>query len=239
MRLTGVCFDATGTLIETTENVGEVYHRVAFEFGIDLPAWRLEEAFGRILQQAPARGGTGDSFAARQTNETQWWFARIRETFQATDSTARFEDFQGFAQTLFDDYRSAGAWRLRRGAEPMLRELRRRGYALAIVSNFDYRLPKILEGLEIASLFEAIVIPSSVGQAKPHRALFTAAAQSMRLPKEDLASLAYLGDDSRATLRAIAELGLTVIDANQIKDLAELTNQLPTAATLPPSNTPR
>ena len=92
-----ICFDATGTLIELNEGVGEVYHRVALEHGVDLPAWRLEDAFLRILRRAPARGVEGETVAARRQGELDWWFERVRETFQATDSTACFSNFPTFA----------------------------------------------------------------------------------------------------------------------------------------------
>jgi putative hydrolase of the HAD superfamily len=238
MILSGVCFDATGTLIETAENVGEVYRRLALDFGVDLPAWRIEDAFGRILRQAPARKCTGDSFEVRRRNEMEWWFDRIRETFQATDSTARFEDFPAFARVLFENYRSADAWRLRRGARPMLLEFRRRGMPLAIVSNFDHRLPEILEGLDISSFFEFLAIPSTVGKAKPHRAPFAAAARNMTLSSDSLDCLAYVGDDTRPTLRAIKQLGLTVLDVTKVEDLSGLPDRLTTTATLPASHTP-
>ena len=166
-----ICFDATGTLIELNEGVGEVYHRVALEHGVDLPAWRLEDAFLRILRRAPARGVEGETVAARRQGELDWWFERVRETFQATDSTACFSNFPTFATALFDTYRSADAWRLRTGASSMLSTLRDRKWPMAVVSNFDHRLPNILKALDISSFFKLITTPSDFGSAKPERAI--------------------------------------------------------------------
>ena len=47
-----VAFDATGTLFEATESVGEVYARIARDHGIELPAWRG----GSLMSPKPARG---------------------------------------------------------------------------------------------------------------------------------------------------------------------------------------
>ena len=69
MSLAGLCFDATGTLIETAEPVGEVYRRVALQHGIDLPAWRLQDAFARVLRHAPERGTQGNDPEARRRSE--------------------------------------------------------------------------------------------------------------------------------------------------------------------------
>ena len=234
MKLSAVCFDATGTLIEIAESVGEVYHRVALEYGVDLPAWRLEDAFRRILRRAPARGIAGDSVDERRDGEIKWWFERIRETFQATDSTARFQDFQAFADALFETYRAPGAWQLRPGTLEMLTELRSRGLRMVVVSNFDHRLLKILELLDISSFFDTVIIPSKIGRAKPDRAVFEAVAESLSLPLNALDSLLYVGDDPKETLRAIEEFGLQVIDIHQIEDLETLPERLVKAAILPP-----
>jgi putative hydrolase of the HAD superfamily len=172
MTPAAICFDATGTLIETAEPVGEVYHRIALDFGVDLPAWRLQDAFGRILRHAPTRGLEGETPDARRQTETRWWHERIRQTFQATDSTARFEDFDAFAMALFDHYRSSQAWVVRDGIFEMLRELRRRGLPLGIVSNFDHRLINILQDIELSGFFSCILTPSSCGAAKPDPRIF-------------------------------------------------------------------
>jgi putative hydrolase of the HAD superfamily len=226
-----ICFDATGTLIELNEGVGEVYHRVALEHGIDLPAWRLEDAFLRILRRAPARGVEGETVAARRQSEVDWWFERVRETFQATDNTARFSDFPAFATALFDTYRSADAWRLRSGAARMLATLRDREWPMAVVSNFDHRLPKILEALDISSFFKLVVVPSNSGSAKPERAVFERVGRAFGTPLENLL---YVGDDAKEVLDAIAALGLRVFDVRKIADLEDFPDLAATAATLPP-----
>jgi len=226
-----ICFDATGTLIELSESVGDVYRRVALAHGVDLPAWRLEDAFQRILRRAPARGIEGDTVAARRQSEIDWWYERVRETFQATDSTLRFADFPAFAGALFDAYRGADAWRLRAGASKMLAALRDREWPMAVVSNFDHRLPKILEALDISSFFKLIAIPSDSGSVKPERAVFEHVGQAFGTPIEHLL---YVGDDTKEVLDAIAALGLRVFDIREIAGLEDFPDLAVTAAALPP-----
>jgi len=226
-----ICFDATGTLIELNESVGEVYHRIALEHGVDLPAWRLDDAFRRILRRTPARGVDGDAIATRRKREVDWWFERVRETFQATDSTARFEDFPTFASALFDAYRTADLWCLRPGASRMLARLRDQGWTLVVVSNFDHRLPKILEGLDISRFFKFISIPSESGAAKPDRTAFDVVSEALETPLE---SFLYLGDDAKEVLAAISKLGLCVFDIREIEDLEAFPDLASSAATLRP-----
>jgi len=208
-RRTAVAFDATGTLFEAIEPVGEVYARIAREHGVDLPGWRLDDGFRRILRHAPPRGVDGEDETRRREGEHAWWSEIIRQTFQATDSTARFADFPTFVNALFEAYRRPGAWRLRPGIAQLLEALRDRATPLAIVSNFDHRLPDILEALGIHDYFGSIEIPSRYGCAKPDRAIFEAAAAALGVGP---GALVYVGDDPPETLDAIRDLGLGVVD---------------------------
>jgi putative hydrolase of the HAD superfamily len=228
MSLAGLCFDATGTLIETAEPVGEVYRRIALQHGIDLPAWRLQDAFARVLRHAPERGTRGDDPEARRRSELDWWSELVRQTFQATDSTALFDDFRAFAIDLFETYRGADAWRARPGVRSALTELQRRGWPMAVVSNFDHRLLDILQVIELSSFFSRIALPFEVGQAKPARAIFASAAQALDTPIE---TLAYVGDDAPETLAAIADLGIRVFDAHQIERWSDWIEALGSPAT--------
>ena len=218
-RRTAVAFDATGTLMEATEGVGDVYARVAHAHGVDLPAWRLDDGFRRILRHAGPRGLDGEDEAARREGEVEWWFEIVRQTFQATDSTARFADFRAFARAVFDAYRAPGAWRLRPGIADLLAELRGRGTPMAVVSNFDHRLPEILEHLAIHSFFRSIEIPSRHGTLKPDRALFDAAAAALGVDAE---ALVYVGDDPADRLHAIDALDVAVVDVHALDEAALL-----------------
>jgi REG-2-like HAD superfamily hydrolase len=231
-----ICFDATGTLIEATESIGDVYHRVARAHGVDLPAWRLEDGFRRVMRQAPTRVVEGTTVEERRKNEIEWWFERIRQTFQATDSTARFTDFRDFAQILFDHYATGEAWRTRAGIAEALTTLNGEGCFLAVTSNFDHRLPNILEALDLAKFFRFIDIPSINRRSKPERSIFEAIARRSGSPID---SLVYVGDDPPEVLDAISAHGLWVVDVRAVQDPDSLADLLlngsdsATPATLP------
>ena len=231
MRVQALCLDATGTLIETAEPVGQVYRRHALEQGVDLPAWRIEDAFRRILVQAPPRGLAGGNPVARRQAVGDWWRECVRQTFQATDSTLRFADFETFAGSLFDFYHQGAAWRVRAGIRDMLVALRDRGLPLAVVSNFDHRLIKILQNTNLYDFFDFILIPSESALQKPDRRLFEQAAARLGVPLEQLG---YLGDDSPEVLAAIARLGPVVFDIREIGEPARIPDLVFATATLPP-----
>jgi REG-2-like HAD superfamily hydrolase len=226
MTIRAVCFDATGTLIEIAESVGTVYSRAAQAVGVKLPAWRLDDAFARVLRHAPplaSVGAAGASRAEREGAEFSWWCERVRQTFQATDSTVEFADPKAFARSLFDSYRRAEAWRERPGARALLAALRAEGIGLGLASNFDHRLPEILKNIGLIEFFSAIEIPSLHGRAKPSASVFEALARALGARLDELA---FVGDDAPEVLEAIAALGLRVIDVREVAALSDIALRL-------------
>lgn len=59
--------------------------------------------------------------------------------------------------------------------QPLLHALRRSGWGLGVLSNFDSRLLRILAELELADLFDFVLLPRHTGIPKPDTAAFTAA----------------------------------------------------------------
>ena len=172
-----VLFDAAGTLFELRRPVGDVYAESARRHGVDLPGWRLDDAFHRVMRRAEPM--VFPDFAGATPNEVAgferaWWRDIVRQTLMATDSTARFPDtpdgtpgLDAWFSELWERFASADAWQLRDGCRDALAELRAGGARLGVLSNFDHRLPALLEALGIAKEFEAVVLPGTCGAAKP------------------------------------------------------------------------
>jgi putative hydrolase of the HAD superfamily len=67
----------------------------------------------------------------------------------------------------------------------VLRELRVRGHALVVVSNWDCSLPGWLEGAGLRELLDDVVSSAAVGAAKPDPAIFAAALERADARPED------------------------------------------------------
>jgi putative hydrolase of the HAD superfamily len=227
--LRGVLFDATGTLVDLREPVGETYARVAARHGVRLPAWRLEDAFARVLRAAPARVFPGASLAEAARQERAAWRDVVRATFRAADQTAHFheadapEAFDACFDALWDHYAQPGAWRAREGAEAALDELARRGLVLGVVSNFDQRLPDNLAGLGLAGRLRAIVLPAHAGAAKPDPRIFAQALAALGLAAGDTV---YVGDDAERDLEGARAAGLRALDVRRLASLRELPDRI-------------
>ena len=221
-------FDATGTLIELVEPVGETYARFARAWGVSLPGDSIEAAWRRAIGRSEARLFSDADASEVAALEREWWFRIVAATFRDAAPSARFVDFEAFFAALFEHFASRDAWRLRDGAKTMLSTLRGRGLTLGVVSNFDHRLPKLLQALEISSFFDSVTIPAAHGVAKPDPKLFLAALDGLGT---DPAHALYVGDDPQLDLASARALGMQAIDAALLESLAELPARL---ATLPP-----
>lgn len=220
-QIKAILFDATGTLIELAAPVGETYAAAARAQGVELPAWRIEDAFRRVRARSePKVHPELDDLEAMAAAERAEWRDRVRQTFQAVDSTLRFPDADGLAAQLFEHYADAAAWRLRPGVAETLARLDADGLRIGVVSNFDLRLSGILQGLGILDFMDCLMLPALCGARKPDPRIFEAALEALGLPA---GSVVFVGDDPDEDLAGARAAGLTAID---VQDLGALEARL-------------
>jgi putative hydrolase of the HAD superfamily len=220
-----VLFDLTATLIEPAERVGSIYGQIALQHGVSLPAWRLDDAFRRVLRHCPARVFPGATPAKTAGLERAWWREVVWQTFQATDSSVRFAEFDAFFAEVYSYYARGDAWRLMPRARETLHAIRETGRATGVVSNFDHRILDLLEELEITALFDVIIYPQRCGFAKPDRAIFEAALDALKV---EASWALYVGHDRETDLKAAEAAGLRACDVNDLGGLWSLTGHLAT-----------
>lgn len=219
MSLRAVLFDAAGTLLLTAEPVGETYARTLVEHGVAIPAWRLEDAFRRVHQRAPAMLFPDANDAAIPDLEREWWWWRVRETVRAADSEARVTDFDALFDALWSYYAAPQAWRPAPGAAAALDALRASGLATAVVSNMDHRLDAVLHGLGLRQRLDAVVRPPHARAAKPDPAIFLEGLRSVGAAPEEAV---YVGDDAERDLAGARRAGLAAIDVGELATLEDL-----------------
>jgi putative hydrolase of the HAD superfamily len=129
---------------------------------------------------------------------------------------------------MFELYASAEAWRARPGTHAALRRLRASGLRLGVVSNFDHRLPDLLEALDLNHLLDHVVHPILCGAAKPDPAIFEFALASLALEPHQVV---HVGDDPVNDLAAARRVGLHAITA-PTDDMSLLPAQIDAIATL-------
>lgn len=211
-----VLFDAAGTLIHLREPVGETYARFAGAHGMALPAAALQSAFPRALRAMPPMVFPGLDPGQTRERERAWWRAVVRAVFEAAGAGALGADFDRCFARLFAHFAGPGAWRSAAGAVELLAALRARGLRTGVVSNFDHRLPALLEALALAPQLEVIVLPGEAGAAKPDRRIFAYALTRLGI---DAGEAVYVGDDAQDDVLGSEGAGLRAIDVTALPGL--------------------
>ena len=98
------------------------------------------------------------------------------------------------AAELFERFAHGDAWETFADVKPCLEALRDAGLRLAVVSNFDARLPRVLADTGLAGLFDCVVYSEEVGVEKPHPAIFEELLERLQLPA---ARVLHVGDSRR------------------------------------------
>ncbi|MBF6559952.1 MAG: HAD-IA family hydrolase [Candidatus Binataceae bacterium] len=173
--LRAVFFDAAGTLFDPREPIGESYARVARGFGVETSAAAVSAAFRRAFAETPGLAfGPGYRGAELRRMEREWWRGVVRASFAGL---GEFTDFDAYFEALFDYFADPANWQADPEAAPTLARLKQAGYALGVISNFDYRVRGILDGLGLGPYFDSVTISSEAGWAKPAREIFRTALE--------------------------------------------------------------
>ncbi len=205
-QIKAVFFDAVGTLIETRGSVGEIYGRVAREFGFEAEPRILQRNFARSFRrQPPLAFPAGTPEAALIELEKGWWRNLVRDVFEGLGPFPRFEDF---FDEIFERFRGREFWRVYGDVEPALAELKRRGLKLGVISNFDSRLYGVLRACELDRFFDSVHVSTRAGAAKPDPAIFRAALNyhAVEAPQSW-----HVGDSLREDVEGAAAAGVNAV----------------------------
>ncbi len=204
-QITIIFFDAAGTLFHVKGSVGDIYARLAHEYGKDVTVQDLEAGFRRCFANAPPMGFPNAATEDIPELEKQWWHDLVHQVFAPLGP---FPRFAAYFDALYDFFAQADAWQLYPETTETLTALRGRGFRLGIISNFDARLFGLLDGLGIKHFFDPIVISTQAGSAKPEVEIFQQA-----LAVHDFAphQALHIGDSSDMDIVGAKAAGLTPV----------------------------
>lgn len=207
--INGVMFDFSGTLlrIEPVEEwLGAV---LASREGPDAGP----EAFGdlvRRLTESGAQPGGPDPARVPSRLERLWDERDLtpenhHAVYTALTREAGLTDPE-LVEALYERHMSPAAWQPYPDTAATLRELRRRGVPVAVVSNIGWDLRPVFREHGLDALVDAYVLSYEVGARKPDPAIFRAACEVLgRAPAEVL-----MVGDSRAADGGARALGCPV-----------------------------
>ena len=201
-----VLFDAVATLIRPWPSVGSVYARAAAPLGIRCPARALEAAFLPAYRDlSPERFFGRSALQTSEVRERRWWGRVVARTFERAGCGAPGDAVVAAGLEAFS---RGAAWRPTPGAVETLSALKARGVLIALVSNFDGRLHRVVAELGLARFFDRIVVSSETGWAKPSPRIYAAALAALGVaPAEAL----MVGDRPREDVAGATAAGLSAL----------------------------
>jgi len=219
-----VLFDAAGTLIEPRRPVGETYLRAARAHGGEGgDSTSVDEVFRDVLRAMPEMVFSGHAGERACALERDWWRRVVHSTFERARVGIAGAALEHCFDDLFAHYARPDAWRLLPGAAEILAELRARGLRTAVVSNFDRRLPPILDGLGVGALLDAVILPSDAAAAKPDPRIFRFALSRLDVEADDAL---YVGDDAEQDVAGAESAGIAAFDVTSAPGLGAVLDRI-------------
>jgi putative hydrolase of the HAD superfamily len=200
-----IFLDAVGTLFGIRGSVGQIYRDVARDFGVETEAIEVDRAFIASFRAAPKFAFPNVSVAGISSLEYQWWEDVVSKTFTKVGAIDRFSDFSQFFGQIYAYFATDRPWYIYDDVLPALKKWQKQNIQLGIISNFDTRLDRVLESLELKDYFQTVTISSIAGAAKPEAQIFTTA-----LAKHDCAPTEawHIGDSFEEDYRGAIDCGI-------------------------------
>jgi HAD superfamily hydrolase (TIGR01549 family) len=119
---------------------------------------------------------------------------------------------------VWTHFTSAEAWEVFDEAPGVLEALKKRGFLLALVSNWNTSLRRILKEQRLLPLFDAVAISSELGRRKPHPDIFRHVFETLRLPPEVFCHVGDRLDDDVQGAQSAACRAILLDRENRHKD---------------------
>jgi len=174
VRYPFVLFDIGDTLIAPRGSYGAVYHRVLADLGLDFPLADLERCLPETAEEMARSIPPGiDRFSYFPGGEAEYWRRFAGGVYRKiTGSPVDSRLGPRMMDRLLEAFLEPAAWVVYDDVEPVLDELRRDGFRLGVVSNWDSRLPRLLGNLGLAEYFETVGVSHLERVEKPDPVLF-------------------------------------------------------------------
>lgn len=228
--LSALLVDCGNTLIRPRGGVGGRYAAVAARHGLHAPeegvSARFQDIFGHARSHARSTGRL--AYGTTERDAHAFWRRVVHATFEPwCDQEALREAV--FAE-LYDHFADADAWEVFDDSLPLIDAARAAGVAVAIVSNWDARLPELVASLGLDKRVDAVVASYEVGAEKPDPRIFAAALARLGSPPP--ARVLHVGDSLSEDYAGARAAGLRALHldraarhadcGDRIRSLAEI-----------------
>lgn len=222
-RIRYLTFDATGTLIRPRERIGHTYvdywKRVTKNSLSSDSQERAEthinchfpHVFNKWAIKAPNFGRDSicrnHETSAVAESSYSWWKNIILEVFPPVLHVP-IEYEKSLTSALFTHYSKGDAWTVFPDVNPVLETLvqPRYGFHLGVISDFDERLPTILEQLHLLHYFDIVTTSWAHGQSKPSPSIFISTFDALG-SSPSYSDVLHVGDHKKRDYEGASSVG--------------------------------
>ncbi len=220
LRYPVVLLDVGGTLIGPRESFGQVYSETFAEFGVrcDFESFNAAvlETWDEMNRSIPSGE---DRYAHFDGGENGYWLRFVQRAVELATGELIGERLASTGlKRLQERFGCVDAWHVFEDALPALEALRERGAKLAVVSNWDSRLPDVLKKLSLDSWFETVVVSHFEGVEKPSAEIFQRALERLGA---DAADALHVGDSPELDGAGAAAAGVDWIWVDRLNPANE------------------
>lgn len=204
-EISAVFFDVGNTLVYPYPSVSEVCHEVLSDAGYERDVSVIDSLLPLVDAYYEDLYRADDSFWADEERTSAVWVGMYsllcRELGIAEDAVA-------LARRVYDEFGDASRWRLYDDVVPAFRRLSERGLRIGLISNWDGRLARLMDGLGLGDMLDAVVSSAAVGLRKPDSRIFQLACERVGVLPADAA---HVGDHHYADFQGASAAGMHAV----------------------------
>ncbi len=197
-----VFFDVGDTLLDTSAMLDAALYTALVPIAPEVSLADVRRAVTESAADLPSRQPPFQDVRAN----VEWWRDRYRRVGAGVGLNG--DTLERFVQRVIAGHLSGDPLRVVPGVPAVLAALAARGLRLGVISNWDDTLDTILEKKGLRHRFEVLVVSTSLGAAKPDRAIFEFALERMGVSASEAW---HVGDDPAADAAGAARAGLTAV----------------------------
>lgn len=205
-RISTITFDAGNTLLYCDPSPAEIYSEVLSRHGREVTADEVKPVFAGAWAELQARTPPGiDRYNSQPGGERQWWGAFLREVLVRLEHDA---DWRPILDELYAAFSNPSVWKAYPETRATLEAIHDRDLEMAVISNWDRRLPGILDGLDLTGWFRTVTVSAIEKVEKPAAGIFLRTLERLGVsPAEAL----HIGDSPLEDYEGSKAVGMTPV----------------------------
>jgi len=205
MQIRAVFFDVGNTLLKPHPSVSEVCRQVLAQAGHIHDLSAIDRLMPLVDEYYEERYRADDTFWTSEEETSSVWVGMYSVMCRELGIHANAAELAG---RVYEEFGDASRWHLYDDVLPAFERLRARGIRLGIISNWDSRLVRVLEGLGVGEYVQTIVSSADVKLRKPDPRIFELACSRLDVRAKDAS---HVGDHHYSDIVGATAAGLRAV----------------------------